>query len=117
MVYRLTKGIALTHEEMDENLRRLNDQLGKNQTFQDMTSQRSMGVVETNNLGSPIELIIVVSFGSSARASLFIDSIPMALIDGTINQKQTINVVIPPGSSYSLTGVQVAISTWYELRN
>lgn len=89
----------------------LNDKmLGVGQTWQNVTSSRSVGVTYTNNTGKPIQVMINHNFGQ--YGSITIGGIELPMADG--DTYSFFNFVVPNGSTYRINNGAVVV--WAELR-
>ena len=84
--------------------------LGVGQTWQNVTSSRSVGVTYTNNTGRPIQVMINHNFGQYGTITLGGVTLPMA--DG--DTYSFFNFIIPNGTTYRVDNG--AIVSWAELR-
>ena len=97
-------------------------QVGVNQTWQDVSASRAVNVTYTNTTGKPIE--VSISANNTVVASenkLTIDGsiIISSSSTGGANHIVTIRAIIPNGSTYILNpiaGSIGAITNWAELR-
>lgn len=91
--------------------------LGASQTWQNLLASRSQGVTYTNTTSAPIFVIIGVVTSASSSATFTIDSLSFdAGSDGsTTAPKDAVSIVVPPGSTYSVSGA-VGLRSWLELR-
>lgn len=88
--------------------------LGIGQTWQDVTSIRSLGVTYTNNTGRPIYIFINFSdLGSTGYVLL--NGVSTGTLDFGVVGKQQISFIIPNGNTY-LVSTGSTISAWLELR-
>ena len=94
---------------------------GKTQTWQTVTGSRALGVTYTNSTGAPIIVHAVLS-GAGAGAPTaegFIGGVSRfkdardAAGPGVV---ATVVLVVPPGSTYSVTGSNHNLFVWHELR-
>ena len=89
----------------------LNDKmLGVGQTWQNVTSSRSVGVTYTNDTGKPIQVMINHNFGQSG--SIVLGGVELPVADG--DSYSFFNFVVPSGSTYRINGG--GIVSWAELR-
>lgn len=84
--------------------------LGVGQTWQNVTSSRSVGVTYTNNTGKPIQVMINHNFGQYGAITIGGIELPMA--DG--DTYSFFNFVVPNGSTYRINNG--AFVVWAELR-
>jgi hypothetical protein len=88
--------------------------IGVNQTWQDVTASRSAGVTYTNTTGKPIEVSIYASSDNSINISLQVDdAIAFKSINGFIGN---VRAIIPNGSTYALINGTGNLFNWNELR-
>jgi hypothetical protein len=100
--------------------------LGIGQTWQNLTSSRSLGTTYTNSTGKPIYIAVDCSWSiqSGAGALLYVDSVQVGRIRGNGGAGGTgplyasLAAVVPNGSSYYVTsdGNPTVIQYWAELR-
>lgn len=97
--------------------------LGWNQTWQDMTATRVLGVNYTNSTGSPIVVAFTGTTGSSwSNFSFFVNDIFIFQIQGTTaSAVQGGTLIVPDGATYRVTnsangGSAGYLSSWLELR-
>ena len=83
---------------------------GVGQTWQNVTSSRSVGVTYTNNTGKPIQVMINHNFGQYGAITIGGIELPMA--DG--DAFSFFNFVVPNGSTYRINNGAVVV--WAELR-
>lgn len=100
----------------------INPTLGAGQTWQDVTSSRSVGTTYTNSTGKPI-MVNIKHTNSSGTSSLTItvDSVVVSSFDinftgASINLGSVSSVVVPNGSTYTVAATSMSISSWIELR-
>jgi hypothetical protein len=84
--------------------------LGIGQSWQNVTSSRSVGVTYTNNTGKPIQVMINHNFGQYGSITLGGVELPMA--DG--DTYSFFNFVVPNGSTYRINSGSTVV--WAELR-
>ncbi|MGG7074599.1 phage tail protein [Campylobacter sp. 9BO] len=104
--------VAVTEKAVNEIKNQI---LGINQTWQNMTSQRQVGVTYTNTTGRPIQVSILMNNSSSTNSYDF-------QVNGVSIQKysQTYSgfgctFIIPSTSTYKITS-NTTILNWFELR-
>ncbi|WP_284888244.1 hypothetical protein [Citrobacter portucalensis] len=84
--------------------------LGVDQTWQDMTSSRSIGVVYTNTTGKPIQLLLdFVRPSASWSVNVRINSV-------AINGAGGYCPVIPNNATYQVITTGISSLSWRELR-
>lgn len=91
---------------------------GVNQTWQDVTSSRSIGSTYTNSTSKPIEVKVSTSYHSDiSNMSIFVGGVNIQNIqqdaDGTVNIWASFTV--PPNTTYRITSNK-SILLWTELR-
>lgn len=92
-------------------------QLGWGQTWQNVTSNRLVGVNYTNTTGKPI--MVNVEGNTDVNMFLTVDDVKVSEANGTLNVVYVeVNAIVPPGGTYKLnfnpnTG---SIVNWAELR-
>lgn len=90
--------------------------LGVGQTWQNVTSGRSIGVTYTNNTTKPIQVMIVVSSGpSSGGNSLVINGVTVATFNVHSSMTAPFSFIVPAGHTYRIN-VSSTIASWSELR-
>ena len=89
--------------------------LGYGQTWQNLTSSRSLGATYTNNTGKPI-YIWVDSWNPSGAHTVIIyaNSVSACYAWGPAGEDAACGAIIPHGSSYTATGTNLYF--WSELR-
>jgi len=98
------------------NVEILSQEIGVNQTWQDVSGSRSASVVYTNTTGKPIQVNIWTDAISSATADIAVDGATRAFSDfgsGVIGNSFA-TVIVPNNSTYEYTGS--TILEWHELR-
>jgi hypothetical protein len=94
---------------------------GSTQSWQDVTSSRSLGVTYTNSTGLPIYLEASLIVSPSSSAELVINSVGVARFTRSAAttgvDTYALPFIIPDGATYriSLTGT-VSLQGWHELR-
>ena len=96
-------------------------QVGVNQTWQDVKASRTSGVQETNNTGKPIKITVdALNTGSSnVDIALQIDGVEITKIyynTSAVGVRANISEIIPSGSTYTVTVAIGAVDKWFELR-
>lgn len=101
----------------------LNDQaFGVGQTWQDVTSSRSIGSTYTNNTGKPIQLSILLGDTNNASPAITLIIGGVTVLDTIYDTGSNfgillVNYIIPIGATYRINGTNGAnIKTWAELR-
>ncbi|WP_370557803.1 phage tail protein [Edwardsiella tarda] len=97
--------------------------LGVNQTYQDVTSSRVLGVTYTNSLSRPIVVSVKVNAQPSAEIAIIVGGV-QAYGDNFSRKGLEVvwlyaSAIVPPGSTYSVltrSGPTVDIVKWVELR-
>lgn len=94
--------------------------VGVGQSWQNMTSSRSIGTSYTNSTGKPISVSISFNCANSSGAELVVDGVVVAVSAIAIYTAQVfLTAIIPNGSSYivnHLNGGGYTVATWSELR-
>ncbi|QQP86954.1 hypothetical protein [Entomomonas asaccharolytica] len=86
-------------------------QIGHNQTWVNMASERQINVSYTNNTGKPIQIYVCADIATGA---LVIDRVSLSLADSA--GYTFVSAIIPEGSTYRIKGAQNVIVSWGELR-
>lgn len=93
--------------------------LGWGQSWQDMTSSRSIGTTYTNTTGKPIMVAIYgTNTGAAQNFTLTVGGVVVAKQQGDTTNgaaASSISAIIPNNTSYVLTGSRT-LNTWAELR-
>ena len=94
---------------------------GAGYSFVNETANRVLGTTYSNTTGKPIQLVItLIHSGISGNSSLItIDGVSIGYattVDIDSGRLAVQNIVIPNGSTYSVTGVNLAIDYWFELK-
>ena len=102
------------------------DSIGVNQTWQDMTSSRSVGVTYTNNTGKPIMVFITIvptTIGAGGYCIIFTNGVAIASAgngsgaSNSIFYYSQLSALVPNGSTYKITvGSAATVHSWSELR-
>jgi hypothetical protein len=92
--------------------------LGVEQTWQNVTSERALGVTYTNDTGKPILVSVNGETDGTSYFKIYIDGI---LADIMLNYNQygiwkSVQAIVPNGSTYKVTSSNYGISGWVELR-
>lgn len=99
----------------------LSQSIGVNQSWQDVTVSRAIGVVYTNTTGKPIEVLISIAASATAiqRMGLNIDGVSRGRwFTSSSSEVNALSAIIPNGSTYSIyqdTGTPL-MNQWSELR-
>lgn len=78
--------------------------IGFGQKWYDVTNKRTQGTTYTNTTGIPI-MINVYDFGNGGTQAIYVDDLKVAQNAGSNSQDITISAIIPPNSTYKLTGL------------
>ena len=90
---------------------------GVGQTVQNVTASRALSTTYTNSTNKPILISITVSGGNdNLTTTLTVDGVAVARVSNSnqYGQVKNISYVIPPSSTYSVTGSPITL--WTELR-
>jgi hypothetical protein len=87
--------------------------LGLDQTWQDVTSSRSLGTTYTNSSGKPIFISVRIDGPNSKILS--VDSVQIVNIDPANSGRQVVYAIIPNDSTYSISSSDTLVK-WCELR-
>ena len=97
-----------------------NRDFGFDQTWQDVTASRALGVTYTNTTGKPIYVIVVNEFnGYGDPVEVFVNNIKLLSVDkgNGIGWLGDTSFVVPAGQTYKVTKeVYPNIQSWVELR-
>ena len=89
---------------------------GIGQTYQDVTSNRTSGVMYTNGTGRPIQIIVEVASIDSELNTVEVGGIVIVSGDwGIYGMRPAFTFTVPVGSTYKLT-TNTTITRWVELR-
>lgn len=92
-------------------------QLGRGQTWQNLTGSRSAGTSYQNVSGRPIFIAARYQQSGSGTSTLFVDGVEASYgQQATVSGGQTLSAIVPNGSFYQLTNVSNTLSYWAELR-
>lgn len=97
----------------------LNNTLGYNKTYTDVTGARSSGTSYTNATSAPIQVTVTIAGadGNSDSATVVVGGVTVFSGDTGVNLQRTpITFVVPNGASYTVTVVGTSITRWVELR-
>jgi hypothetical protein len=93
--------------------------LGVGQTWQDVTSSRSLSTPYTNSTGAPIMINVWTNnFSSTTDISILVEGVTVAFkrtAPGGFTENHGLNAVIPNGLTYSVVS-GTSINKWFELR-
>ena len=94
--------------------------LGVGQTWQDVTGSRAASTTYTNTTGRPIQVMITVNWSDNTdNFNFFVNGVAVLLnMDGGLfGWASPVAVIIPAGSTYSITAnYATPIKLWMELR-
>ena len=96
--------------------------LGYGQTWQDVSGSRISGTTYYNTTGKPIQIMVTVeqsTFGTStAKTTLVLDGHSILIGGGRDSYPKYYNTtfIVPEGSVYTITNVNMAFTGWLELR-
>lgn len=88
--------------------------IGVNQTWQNVTASRVSGITYTNTTGKPIYIQITDSASSGNNGTIHINGALVAAITEGADSNQTFGVIVPNGNTYVVS--LVSINYWLELR-
>nr|WP_306803982.1 phage tail protein [Providencia sp. PROV037] len=90
--------------------------IGINQTWKNLTSSRSVGVSYTNTSNKPILVVLTGQGEGDNSAKIAVDNVTVAILGGikiySINRG--VSFIVPPGSKYLVESTAV-IAVWSEL--
>ena len=90
--------------------------LGVGQTWQNVTSSRSIGSTYTNNTGKPIQVNVSWEQANQNESTLFVGSVPVARgRQNLVGGGSTLSAIVPSGSTYRVVSGN-SITVWAELR-
>jgi hypothetical protein len=90
-------------------------EIGVGQTWQDVTTSRSLGVTYTNTTGKPIEIKVSVNCTAGTGNTLRINGNPIDTITDQSAGLHSFSAIIPNNSKYMIDNFNT-ISRWSELR-
>lgn len=94
--------------------------IGIGQTYQDVTSSRSVGVVYTNSQSRPMVVKVKVNGWPKTEASIYINGVQAAGANAANVEGQSQwlypYAIIPPGATYSVSVNNGQLINWVELR-
>ncbi|WP_333986763.1 pyocin knob domain-containing protein [Providencia huaxiensis] len=90
--------------------------IGINQTWKNVTSNRGVGVSYTNTSKKPIFVALTGQAEGNGTAKVTVDGVTVATLGGvsTISINRGTSFIVPPGSKYLVESTAV-VSTWSEL--
>lgn len=99
-------------------------EIGVRQTWENVTSSRSVGVTYTNTTGKPIQVNVSVNSGTTwGYANMLINGSQVNRVlwthnMGSISSGVLLTAVIPNGATYSITFENWGggVNMWWELR-
>lgn len=92
-------------------------QLGRGQTWQNLTVGRAAGTAYQNTSGRPIYIAARYLQSGSGTATMFVDSVEVSYgQQATVSGGQTLSAIVPNASFYQVNVVSNTISYWAELR-
>ena len=107
---------AAVTEKAVSDLIEANKGLGVDQTWQDVTTQRQLGVTYTNTTGRTIAIkVITKRQGGTFTCKYYIDNIVYTGSD-SYQFYTDWDLIIPPTSTYKIEITGGALDKWYELR-
>ena len=99
--------------------------IGVGQTWQNLTSSRTLAGSYTNSTGRPIYISVTCTNAGSSGATGFVLTVSGVSVGSTYIIQQTgagnyntnLSAVVPDGATYNLSGgVSVTLQNWSELR-
>lgn len=102
----------------------LNNFIGVNQKWFDVTNERLINIIYTNTTKKPIFIHVVVwslSSASAVDATLFVDDVSIKFGGGGVGHNgawkmANANIIVPANSKYKLNITNGTVFTWLELR-
>lgn len=92
-------------------------QLGRGQTWQNLTGSRSAGSAYQNTSGRPIFIAVRYLQSGSGTTTMFVDSVEVSYgQQATVSGGQTLSAIVPNASFYQVNVVSNTLSYWAELR-
>ena len=90
--------------------------IGINQTWKNVTSNRGVGVSYTNTSSKPIFVALTGQAEGNGTAKITVDGVTVATLGGvsTVSINRGTSFIVPPSSKYMVENTAV-ISTWSEL--
>lgn len=93
--------------------------IGINQKWQDVKASRALGVTYTNTTSKPIMVSVIPEMWNNGGAGYFyVDDVLVGAVapSSQYSQMKAMSFIVPVGSAYKMTGSNIAINTWSELR-
>lgn len=93
--------------------------IGYGQTWQNVTASRVAGTTYYNTTGKPIQIQVSATWTDAVDSTATIDSLVVSRLGSNVAQttQSAYSMIIPNGSSYSITGASASpFTAWYELR-
>ena len=93
--------------------------LGWGQSWQDVTASRALATNYTNSTGRPIFVSVRLQQGAAnAAASITVGGVIAARssMTSSVGYEPNLSVVVPPSSTYSVSGTNFTLNVWAELR-
>ena len=102
----------------------MNNFIGVNQKWFDVTNERLINIIYTNTTKKPIFIHVVVwslSSASAVDATLFVDDVSIKFGGGGVGHNgawkmANANIIVPANSKYKLNITNGTVFTWLELR-
>lgn len=90
--------------------------IGINQTWKNVTNNRGVGVSYTNTTNKPIFVALTGQAEGNGQAKITVDNVTVATLGGvsTLSINRGTSFIVPSGSKYSVESTAI-ISTWSEL--
>lgn len=111
---------TLTEKAIGEKIAQISAQIfGANQTWQDVTSQRSIGVTYTNSTGKPIQVCIIGEFIGTPTVRLKVNNTQIDCIQTTHAFDFSLSGIVPNNATYRTEtegGTSFTLKSWVELR-
>jgi hypothetical protein len=103
---------------LDSDIASESSSFGVNQSWQNLTSSRSLGVTYTNTKGKAIGVYIFFadSDNNGVPTSFTIDGVSFVSAAGTGMINTMLSFIVPNGSTYSVNTTNAGITIWNELR-
>jgi hypothetical protein len=103
---------------LESDLSGRDDGFGVNQTWQNVTSSRSLGVTYTNTTGKPIMVYIFFrdSDDNGTPTSFLIDGVQFVSSGGSGMKNTMLSFIVPNGNTYSIQTTNASFYNWNELR-